>query len=185
MLIDGLSRQQLHQLALNALTDPPTLAGARVFEFGDWPTRPESFPMLLVSAQKERKVAIFPGTLQFNTTITLVVVGRLVGTTPGPIGESLETLSEQILNGILLNSLIQHSVQEFRVIETDNTVRSDGKMHVGEASAVFEVAVYQEYGPIGDPLTSIEATTTIVGGSGTVEPTFEFEILPGPTIITR
>jgi hypothetical protein len=183
MLIDGISRQQLQDLALSALLGG-TLAGPRVFESGDWPTRPELFPMLLVSAPRERKVAIMPGTLQFNTTITLAVVGRLVGPLPGPVGAALELLSEQILNALLLNIPLTQQVQEFNTIDVATSVTSDGKQHVGEIGLTFEMLVYQDYGPIGDPLTDITANIAIGEGSGSPAPTVTVEMLPTTIIQT-
>jgi hypothetical protein len=183
VLVDGLSRRELHRRAVLALRDANTIAQHRVFDFADWPTTPALFPMLLVSAQKERKVAIFPGQLQFNTTMTLVVVGRLVGNLPDPLGDLLEVLSEQIENTILLHPFLQPSIQEYRVVECENTVRADGKQHIGEASAIFEVVVFQDYGVRGVPLADIAATGTIVGGTGTPEPIIDVTLLPVvPTI---
>jgi hypothetical protein len=172
MLIDGVSRQQLRLMSMNALISAETLAGSSVFGWADWPTRPDLFPLLLVSAPRERRVSIFPGTLQFNTTITVVVVGRLVGPSPQPVGEGLELLSEQVTNALCLDPVMIRAVQQFNLIETQTVISAESKMHVGEISMSFDMIVYQDYGPVGVPLTDINITGTVVGGvGGTITPT--------------
>jgi hypothetical protein len=176
MLTDGVSRQQLRLLVQSALIAAKTMAGNRVFDWSDWPTAPELFPLLLVAAPRERRVNKYPGTLCFDTTISIAVTGRLGGPMPGPIGVALENFSEQISAAVFETPTVLHAVQQFNTVETTTTVSSDGKQHVGEISMVFDMIVYQEYGPTGDPLTDILTTGTVIGGSGTIEPSFTFDI---------
>jgi hypothetical protein len=177
MLTDGVSRQQLRLLVQSALIAANTMAGNRVFDWSDWPTAPELFPLLLVWAPRERRVNLYPGTLCFNTTISIVVTGRLGGSMPGPVGVALENLSEQISAAIFETPTVLHAVQQFNVVETQTTITSEGKQHVGEISMVFDMIVYQEYGPTtGDPLTDILTTGTVIGGSGTIAPSFTLDI---------
>jgi hypothetical protein len=182
MLVDGVSRQQLRLLVMSALINGGTIAGNRVFDWSDWPTAPELFPLLLVAAPRERRVNLYPGTLCFNTTISIVVTGRLGGPMPGPVGVALENFSEQITAAIFEAPTVLHAVQQYTTVETQTTVTSESKQHVGEISLTFDMLVYQEYGPVkGDPLTDILTTGTVVGGSavaggGTVAPTITIDI---------
>jgi hypothetical protein len=161
MLIDGVSRQQLRLMTMNALVAADTMAGNRVFGWADWPTRPDLFPLLLVSAPRERRISIFPGTLQFNTTISIVVNGRLAGPVPGPIGAALENLSEQITNALCLDPTMSHAVQQYNVVETQTVVSADGKQHIGEIGMTFDLLVFQQYGVDGVPLTDVSAAFSV------------------------
>jgi hypothetical protein len=158
MLIDGVSRKQLQTIAIAALQEGPSLAGVRVYEAADAPTRPELFPMLLVSAPRERKVALYPGMLEFNTTITLVVVGRIHGPFAAPVGEALETFSEQIVNAVFLSPTVNAAVEEYSTVDIQTAVTGDGKTQIGEVGVSFEILVYQSYGPDGPPLTDVLST---------------------------
>jgi hypothetical protein len=161
MLIDGISRQQLQTIVIAALQAGPTLAGVRVFEAADLPTRPELFPMLLVSAPRERKVALYPGMLEFNTTITLVVIGRIHGPFAAPVGEALEQFAEQIINAVFLSPVVNAAVQQYSTVDIQTSVTADGKTQIGETGVSFEMLVYQSYGPDGPPLTDVLSTVNL------------------------
>jgi hypothetical protein len=168
MLVDGISRLQVIELAVNAVKNANTLAGLKVFDFPDWPTKTESFPMALVSAPRERKEAIgMPGQLIFNTVVTLVVVARIVDPVNERAGELTDTLAEQIVNALMLDMPLYHSVQQYRAVETHVVVSAEGRQHTGEATVSMELEIYQVYGPDGPPLTNI--TGTLYPG-GTIEP---------------
>jgi hypothetical protein len=167
MLVDGISRLQVVDLAIEAVKSYDTLAGQSVFGFPDWPTKPESFPIALVSAPRERKEAIFPGALNFNTTITLAIVARVTDANNERTGALANTLAEQIVNALMLYPSLYHSVQSFNAVETNVVVTAEGRQHMGEATVSMELIVYQAYGPDGPPLTNV--TGTLYPG-GTIEP---------------
>jgi hypothetical protein len=169
MLVEGVSRLQVIQLGVNAVKNASTLAGMKVFDFPDWPTKTDSFPMALVSAPRERKEAAgMPGQLMFNTVVTLVVVARVVDPDNERTGEMTETLAEQIVNALVLDLSLYHSVQQYRAIETHVVVSAEGRQHIGEATVSMELEIFQVYSPDGPPLTNI--TGTLYPG-GTIENT--------------
>jgi len=152
MLVDGISRSQLRQMAIAALLAAQTSAGNSVFGWADWPTDPKLFPMLLVSTPRERKVSQFPGTFMFDSTISLVVVGRVVAAMPALAGAAMELLQEQITDAFCLDPSMNHAIQQYTVVEATTALSSEAKQHVGELMMTFDMVVYQEYGPIGPPV---------------------------------
>lgn len=160
-IIDGVSRKQLQRRALAALMDADTLARGRVFEPRDWPTDPEEFPMLLVSTPEERKVGVYPGQLEFNTTITLVVLGRVVGDDGDQVNEMLDTLSDQIEDALMLAPSFAGVIQQFQTIETKMIISAESEEHIGEIALVFDVTVFQVFGVTEfEPLRSVRSTIT-------------------------
>lgn len=158
MLIDGASRRQIEAYATQALIAANTIAGANVAHPRDWPTRPEDLPAISVQAPRERKSGMMAGQLEFTTTITLVVIGRLAGTEPAAVDDALDELSAQIEQALMLSADLAACVQKFESIDTQSSVTSDGKYHIGEVGVVFELSLYQAFGPSGDPLTNITGT---------------------------
>jgi len=144
MLVDGISRSQLRLMGINALLAAQTSAGTSVFAWADWPTDPRLFPMLLVSTPRERKISQFPGSYQFKSTISLVVVGRVVA--------AMQVLQEQITDAFCLDPTLNHAVEQYTQVEATTALSSDAKQHVGELMMTFDMVVYQEYGPTGPPV---------------------------------
>lgn len=166
-------------MVIQALINANTAAGARVFGWADYPTRPELFPLVLVSVPREHKASIFPGTLQFNTTFTVVVIARLTGALPTEVGIGMENLGEQITDALCIDPVLGPYVQQYNSIESLTVLSADGKQHIGELSMTFEVILYQQYGPLGVPLTDILSTGTVVADptdTGTTsQPTIIFD----------
>jgi hypothetical protein len=178
VLIDGISRRQMQELAIVALKGV-TAAGESVFDFGTWPTDPKLFPMLMVSVPRERKINQFAGTLQFNTTMSIVVVGRVAGFLAEPVGTFVEDMSEQITDAILLDPVLSAQIQQYTIVETQTVVSSEGQNFIGEVGLTFEVVLYQAYGPSGPPLTDVVGTIDPVGGTPGHAPTITINLDSG------
>lgn len=176
MLIDGISRREMQALAIAALKAANTNAGVRVYPFGTWPTDTRLFPLLMVAVPRERKVSQFAGELQFNTTMSIVVVGRVAGVLAEPVGDFAEDLSEQITNALLLDPTLSAQIQQYTIVETQTVVSSEGKEFIGEVGLTFEVVLYQSYGPDGPPLTDVQATINPVGGTPGHAPTIIIDL---------
>ena len=164
-LVDGISRKQLQFLAIKALLDANTLAGNRVFEARAWPTRPEEFPLVMLQTPRDRKVSLGRGIRQFNTTITLAVVGRVLAVNEDAANEGLDLLSGQIEDALLTNLEFSSNVQQFTTIDTQAVVVADGKQIIGEIGMTLECEVYQAWGPTGVPLIGVQGTIASNGGT--------------------
>jgi hypothetical protein len=162
MLIDGISRATLRQMAIKALIEAQTMAGAKVFGWADWPTDPKLFPMILVSTPRERKVSLYPGLFQFDSTISLVTVSRVVAAMPAAAGQAMELLQEQITDAFCLNQPMDHAIQQVNIVEATTALSSEARQHVGELVMTFEMVVYQEYGPIGAPIEGFTPNFSVV-----------------------
>ena len=160
MLIDGISRRGLQERLIEALKGR-TMAGTRVFEPAPWPTTPDLFPMILAQVPSEVKRSLYPGLLEFNTTMTLVVIGRLMADTPEKANADLDQISEEIEGAIMLLPNFADAVQQFASISTQSVVNSDGRNHIGEVALTVEVVVYQAYGDAGVPLISAQSILSI------------------------
>lgn len=163
-LIDGLSRRQMRLLAMQALINAKTMAEDRVYEPRDWPTDPEFFPMLLVSTPRERKVPLSAGQLAYTTTVGLVVVGRLLGSSAEVTEDELDMFAGQVVEALTLDPDFDLGIEQRVAISTQIAVNAEGKYHVGEFGMTFEVSFYQAYGPTGPDL--IDITGTIPVGTG-------------------
>jgi hypothetical protein len=167
-LTDGISRKQLGLLAQRTLIAANTRAYDRVFEPRPWPTRAELFPMLIVSTPQDRKVQIGRGIKQFNTTITLIVVGRVIGDDAEQVQSFLETLSGEIEEALLCTNEFANQIQQFTTIETQQAVNADGKNFIGEVGLRMDCEVYQVFAPKGVPLLGVSATITNGPGGETM-----------------
>ena len=170
-LVDGISRRQLEDRVRDVLKAADTLAGDSVFEPRDWPTDPKLFPIVLVQAPRERKEILYPGQPAFNTTITMVVVGRVWGATVEEANSRVNILAIQIEDALLISPLIAEAVQQFISIETQIAVSSQGGEQIGEVGLSFEFSVYQAYGPDGPLLTDVMATLQPAPDPGPGQPT--------------
>lgn len=157
-LIEGISRELLQDAAIDTLLGARTIANDRVFEPRDWPTRPDLFPILLVQAPQERKVNLYPGQLSFNTTITLVVVGRVIGDTPEGATEQLNQLARETEDALMLTPEFAGEIQQFVSIATRAVVTADGMNHIGEMGITWELEVFQVFGdPSFTPLREVRS----------------------------
>jgi hypothetical protein len=167
-LFDGISRKQLQQLAMDTLTQAATLASDRVYEPRDWPTDPSMFPILLISAPRDKKIGMYPGQATFTTTISLVVVGRVVGATAEDANAQVDELSEQIEDALLTNPAFIGVIQQFVTIETQTVVDAQSRDHIGEIGMTFELEIFQSYGPVGVPLIDVRGTITNNGTASVI-----------------
>jgi len=170
-LLDGISRKGMEAAALEALVAANTLAANRVYEPRDWPTDPKLFPLLMVQVPRERKASLYPGMMEFNTTMTLVVVGRVTAATPEAAYDDLDLLAGQIEDALMFTPSFVGAIQQFLGIETQTTVSAEGKQHIGEIGMSLDLVVYQGFGPPGTiALTDVVSTLQPIGGSGTPIP---------------
>jgi hypothetical protein len=86
------------------------------------------------------------------------VVARVVDSDNERTGALANTLAEQIVNALLLDISLNHSVQLYKSVETQVVVTSEGRQHTGEASVLMDLEIYQVYGPDGPPLIDITGT---------------------------
>lgn len=180
MLVEGISAADLQASAIATLIAGNTGAGPRVYEAKDWPTDPKLFPMMLVHVPHERKQSLGRGIFQFNTSMTLVVVARVVDISAAANVESALRLLQTEIESALLGTLsFGRPIQQFLSIETRLAVTSEGKNFIGEIGMTLEAEVYQVYGPNDSvPLVQVHGTITNMQNGETLT---EFDVpLPTP-----
>jgi hypothetical protein len=159
-LVDGISRKQLELLAIQTIVGAKTVAYDRVYSPRPWPARADLFPMVIIQAPHDRKVALGRGINQFNTMIRLVVIGRVVGSSQEQVQSDLDLLLGQIEEALLCTNSFSNSIQQFSTIETQAAVNADGRDFVGEGGLAIECEVYQVFEPVGVPLVGVDMTIT-------------------------
>ena len=155
-------RISIRTAAVDVLKNANTSAGQAVYSPKDWPTVPGTYPQILVRTPHERKQNINGrmGAPEFDSTITLAVVGRVEATTELAAENALETLSAQIENAILTNGYFSHTqeIQQFTSVDTSMAVRAESESHYGETVVVFSLETRQYFAPTidaaGNPMTN-------------------------------
>jgi hypothetical protein len=157
MLWDGLTRQQVEDLAISTLVNQ-TIARQNVFSPRTWPTTPDKFPVLLVQIPQERKVSEGRALTKFITTMTLVVVGRVRAFDQTTAEDDMSALAGQVEDVLLSTTSFVQNFQGFPTVETQMVVTSDSRYHVGEFGIKMDLELTQAWGPTGTPLQSVSAT---------------------------
>lgn len=175
---------------LNGETD----AGTSVFSPFDWPTSPDSYPCLLVTAPKERKRSLGKNAPLFEVTTTVVIEGRVAY--PADVqdaGSALalaaaERLQRQIEVALINNtdlwvdSFGAQIIEQFESIESEITTSSGGEVSMANLVMRLEVQFIQDandFAPIfAVPLTEIVGT--VQQPQGVVEPMFSIPFPQNP-----
>jgi hypothetical protein len=159
-----LYRSVVRDAIVTALIRAQTAAGSNVFAPRDWPETPVQLPTLIVTMPAENKQSWGPNGPKFTTTATIVVLGRLLGTTEMDAEAKLEALIEQIQNAVLPDFNVLALIQEFSSVDTQISITDDGEDQIGEASVSFGCVFPEIFYPgTPQPLTSIEMTLTTQG----------------------
>ena len=156
---------EIRELVVKALLGK-TVAGNKVYSPRDWPTRVDTFPVILVSAPLEKKSSLGRNAPQFNTVTTVVVDGRVVAydKEDGTAGDAqslaaAETLKIQIEKAIINNPDLQKNIQQFVSVDSQTGLDADGEGHVGQVIMHFHIEYWQgpeDFYPIeADPLKQI------------------------------
>ena len=179
-------RISIRSAAVVAIKAANTSAGQSVYSPKDWPTVPETYPQILVRTPQERKQNVNGrmGAPEFDSTITLAVVGRVEATTELAAENALETLSAQIENAILTNGqfIFTQAIQQFTSVDTSMAVRSESELHYGETVVVFALEVRQYFAPTvdaaGHPMTNdLEDVDIIIREANTGVDLAEIDII--------
>ncbi|WP_428492160.1 hypothetical protein [Rhodopila sp.] len=169
MIQEGAFADHIVECAAATLIAAHTAAQDRVFPIRDWPTRQEMFPLLMLQTPGENKASINRGVPTFNTSVALIIEGRVAGTDPEKVGRAVRDLKREVENALLCTSDFVQNVQQFSSIQTVFGVDSDGKQHAGAFRMTLEVEVFQIYEPnLSEPLTDIRGTITDILNGGTL-----------------
>ena len=171
--------------ALKGATD----AGQSVYSPFDWPTQPDSYPIITVRAPKERNESMGRNAPLFTVTSTIEIVAKtkspaLVGDAGSAVAlAALEVIKAQIESALINNPAVwavpgdaygAQRIQQFTSVESEMSTSSEGEMPIAELVMHIEVEFVQ--GPEDfyqipfDPLTGFDAGVEMP--AGTVEPGF-------------
>jgi hypothetical protein len=156
-----LYRAQIRDAIVTALRNAQTLAGADVYAPRDWPETIVELPAIIVSMPSDHKENTGPFGPRYNTTATIVVLGRLKGQTAIDAEAQLEAFANQIQNAILTDLATLSLVEKFSTIDTETAITDNGEDQIGEISIAFGADFYEIFQPgIGLP-ASIMGTIQI------------------------
>lgn len=177
-----------------------TNAGQSVYSPFDWPTAPNSYPVILVHARKERKESLGPNTPEFNVFTTIEIIARTKS--PALVGDAgsaaalaaAETLKLQIETALINNPAIWadpnggQRIEQFTSVDSELNTNSEGAMPMAELLMTIEVKFYQgpeDFFPIPtNPLQTVDIhvdTAAPFDPNGTYpNPPFPSAVLPAP-----
>ncbi|WNC90955.1 ABC transporter permease [Paraburkholderia sp. FT54] len=177
---------ELRALFVDALTGA-TDAGTAVYSPFDWPTAPDSYPLILVHARRERKESLGPNVPEFNVYATLEIIARTKS--PALVGDAgsaaalleAERLKAQIESALINNPAIWadpcggQRIEQFTSVESDLSTNSEGDMPMAELLMQIEVKFYQgpeDFFPI--PITPLsEVALAVTEPPGTTQAGFD------------
>jgi hypothetical protein len=168
-IIEGDIADRLVDTAIQTLIAANTMAGDRVYEIRTWSMRPELFSpaALMVSTPHETKQSQNRGVPEFNTLVTLLIVGRVfVGTIPDEdLSKTLRRFKCEIENALLGDTEFMRPLQQFQSIETMLEIDSEGRSPFAELKMALTAEVFQIYEPnVSVPITQINGTLTAPSG---------------------
>ncbi|GJG92838.1 ABC transporter permease [Cupriavidus pauculus] len=145
---------QIRDLFVQALKGH-TDAGQAVYSPFDWPTAPDSYPLILVHCRKERKVSLGPNVPQFDVYSILDITARTKSPAlAGDEGSKVALAAVEALKGQIEVALINNPavwvdpnggqrIEQFSSIDSEVNTSSEGDMPMGELSMQIEVKFYQ------------------------------------------
>lgn len=190
---------QLRELFVQVLKGQ-TDAGGEVYSPFDWPTAPDSYPLILVHCRRERRVSLGPNIPQFDVYATLEITARtkspaLVGDEGSKVAlAAVEALKGQIEVALINNPTIWadpnggQRIEQFSSVDSEVNTSSEGDMPMAELLMNIDVKFYQGpedfYPIVGDPLTSVGVhvdTVNVFDPTGTYpDPPFPEQVNPAP-----
>jgi hypothetical protein len=166
---------ELRGLFVDALKGA-TAAGQAVYSPFDWPTAPDSYPLILVHARRERKESLGRNVPQFNVTASIEIIARTKSTAQvGDAGSAValseaEALKAQIETALINNPAIwadgttgQQRITQFSSVESDLSTSSEGDMPMAELSMTIDVEFFQsadDFFPI--PVVPLQGVDLVV-----------------------
>lgn len=139
-----LARRKLRQLALAALQ---RLDGVFVESPGDWDSQPVNFPEVKLRCGPDRKSAIAKTLPEFNTTVTLEIVGRVKALTAEDAQDALEDLGSRIENAVLGEPALIGMCQQVPSVTTHSTVSADGEVHIAGLHITIDCETFEFFDP--------------------------------------
>ncbi|HEX7906858.1 MAG TPA: ABC transporter permease [Paraburkholderia sp.] len=183
---------ELREIFVTALAGA-TDAQENVFSPFDWPTTPDSYPIILVHARKERKQSLGRNAPLFDVTTTIEIIARtksiaLVGDAGSAAAlAAAERLKAQIEVALINNPAVwahpdgSQRISQFASVDSELTTSSEGDMPIAELLMHIEVDYTQgpdDFFPIpSTPLEGFDAG--VQEPAGTVEPGFSITF-PNP-----
>jgi hypothetical protein len=173
-----------------------TLAGQAVYSPFDWPTTPNSYPLILVHARKERKVSLGPNTPEFDVYTTVEILARvrspagIVDTGSVAALAAAETLKLQIETALINNPLIWadpnggQRIEQFTTVDSEINTSSEGEMPMAELAMSIEVKFYQgpeDFYPI--PLNPLQTVNVNVDTASPFDPSGTYPSPPFPSAV--
>lgn len=184
-----LLKNQLRQLTQQAIIAAQTTAFNRVYSPRDYKLWDGIYPCVQVKTpQQQRQSLGKSGSPNFNTTVSVVIIGTVQADTEDEAEEQLEVLENQIEKAVITNFEILNVIEQFETIQTEQIVTSEGSQHIGQVQLVFNMQSYEEFDPTSEiALESIDQfnihidTIYPYDATGTyTDPAFPDSVQPAP-----
>lgn len=152
----------LRDLFVNTLKSN-TDAGDNVYSPQTWATTDDECPLIIVRTPIEQKISKGRNAPQFDTTTTVLIVGRVIAEDADSVSGDLaaelkaERLKDQIERTIINDYTLYRQIQQISSVRTAIVNDSTGEKHIAEVQMEMDVEYYQgpeDFHPIESTLIS-------------------------------
>lgn len=180
---DPTARAEYRALLLSVLG---TISGLTLQSPGDWNQPPDKLPVLKVRLGKDRKESNGRSGQTSFTTVSVFLIRVEVSAKSGPAALlALEGFAADIEAAIFKSVPLRLKTQDFRFMETETEVTSDGAAHTGTMDIALGVEMLETFYPdVTAVLTEIDLTADLINvadETGTYpNPPFPDAVEPAP-----
>lgn len=134
-----------------ALKAGDTDAQDRVFTPGDWPTRPNTWPVLRVMALRDRKESLGRASILFTVTTTIrITLQAWSPGQPADVGgqyadDRLWDLQRQVEIAVINNPAFNGAIQQYPTVDSQFAVDASGALQLAEM--VMDIGFEYVQGP--------------------------------------
>lgn len=154
--VQPMTARRLIRLAVVRVLQQKLDAGFNIFSPGAWPTPQEKLPAVLVRTPREDKQSKGRNVPQFDSTITIEVMGQLEADTPDAAQDAIDALAYQVEQAIFEGYWLGRVVQQFTSVSTETEINTEGKKPLGGFKMSISCETYEAY----DPFEVIPDATT-------------------------
>jgi len=142
------------RIGLDAIGGYPTIAEGRVYMPRDWPVQEVDVPILKIQPPEEDKESLGKNGIQFTTKLSFEVIGEVSrkaeedDQAAGKVLTALSLFKREIEMAVIGDPVLFGGddpglIQELTSVRSKMATKSDGKVHRGAVSMIFEMTYYQ------------------------------------------
>lgn len=173
-----------------------TVADTNVFAPRDWPATPSKYPMIKIKTPIEHKESLGRNAPQFTTVAVVELIGSLSAEAQtGDAGanalqDALAIFARQMDVAVINNYGLMLKIQQIVSVDTETTIKTEGRLHLGEVSWKGQFEFYQgpeDFAPITtSPFEQLRIYADLVNvfdpSHTYADPPFPSAVVPAPRV---